>query len=89
MRRVNAVLGGAEHAGLPAATGDAVALEVGDMGGERRRAKDAAPVPDHPGLDDDATPGAEKPVAGRMRSVPARKIDRPYRPNFVPAAEPP
>jgi hypothetical protein len=60
---VGAILGRAEHVGLLAAAGDAVTLQVGDMRGERRRSEGAAPMADHPSLDDDAALGGEEPAA--------------------------
>jgi hypothetical protein len=68
---VGAVLGGAEHVSLLAAAGDAVALQIGDVSGERRRAESAAPVADHPGLDDDATLGAKEPAAAERNAAAA------------------
>src|SRR5258708_2163616 len=50
-RRIGPVLRRAEHVRLFAVTGDAVALQVGDMGGERRRPEGAAPMPER-GLKD-------------------------------------
>jgi hypothetical protein len=46
---VGVVLGSAERAALLAVPGDAVALEVGDVGRQRRRAEDAPLMADHPG----------------------------------------
>jgi hypothetical protein len=43
--------------------GDAVALEVGDVSRQRRRAEGAPRMADHPGLDDDATVGGEQTAA--------------------------
>ena len=60
---VGAILGGTEHAGLLAAAGDAITFQVGDMGGQRRRAEGAAPMLDHPRLDDDAALGGEESAA--------------------------
>ena len=43
-----------EHTGVSAVAGDALAFEVGDVLGERRRTKTAAAVAHDPGHDDDA-----------------------------------
>src|SRR5262249_5490239 len=69
---VGAILGGTEHVGFLAAAGDVITLQVGDMGGERRRAEGAAPMLDHPSLDDDAALGGEEPACDRTRSGRAR-----------------
>ena len=55
--RVGVVGGGVEHPSVRAVAGDAVALEVGEMLRERRRAKSAATVAHDPGHDDDAPAG--------------------------------
>jgi hypothetical protein len=47
---------GIEHPGVGAIVGDAVALEIGDMPGQRRSAE-AGPVADNPAHDDDAATG--------------------------------
>jgi hypothetical protein len=55
--RVGVVGGCVEHPGICAVTGDAVALQVGDMLRERRGTKSAATVAHDPGHDDDAPAG--------------------------------
>ena len=55
--RVGVVGGCIEHTRISAVAGDAVALEVGEMLRERRRAKLAATVAHDPGHDDDAPAG--------------------------------
>jgi hypothetical protein len=71
---VGAILGGTEHVGLLAAAGDAVTLQVGDMGGERRRAEGAARVPDYADLHHDtAVSGKEPAAAERGAAAPERR----------------
>jgi hypothetical protein len=62
-RGVGAVLGSAERAALLAVPRDAVALKVGDVDRQQRRAEGAPPMADRPGLDDDATIGGEQTAA--------------------------
>jgi hypothetical protein len=80
-RDVDAVLGSAEHAGFLAAAGDTVALQVGDMGGQRRRAESVAPMADHPGLDDDATLGAEQTAAAERGTTSPERRSAAQRPS--------
>jgi hypothetical protein len=71
---VGAVLGSAEHAALLAVPGDPVALEVGDVGRQRRRAEGPPLMADHRGLDDDTTVGGEQTAAGeRGAASPERR----------------
>jgi hypothetical protein len=60
---VGSVLGSAERAALLAVPRDVVALEVGDVGRQRRRAEGTPAMADRPGLDDDATIGGEQAAA--------------------------
>src|SRR3546814_9944774 len=57
-----------EQAGVASIARHAVALEVGDMPGERRRAKLRALMPDHTGLDDDA-PGIGRSAGAQPRNA--------------------
>jgi hypothetical protein len=90
---VGAVLGGAKHAALLAIPGDPVALEVGDVGRQRRRAEGPPLMVDHPGLDDDATVGGEQTAAGeRGATSPERRAgcprDHPSLPGVSPVFSP-
>jgi hypothetical protein len=53
-----------EHAALLAIPGDPVALEVGDVGRQQRRAEGPPLMVERPGLDGDATVGGEQTAAG-------------------------
>jgi len=57
---IGVILGGTEHVGLLAAASNAVTLQVGDVGRQRRRAEGVAPMADDTGLDDDTTLGAKE-----------------------------
>jgi len=46
-----------EHPGIGAIVGDAVALEIGDMLGQRRRPEAGPAMADDPAHDDDAAAG--------------------------------
>src|SRR3546814_4272257 len=65
---IGVVRAGIEQAGVASIARHAVALEVGDMPGERRRAKLRALMPDHTGLDDDA-PGIGRSAGAQPRNA--------------------
>jgi len=78
---VGAVLGGAEHMGLLAVSGDAVALQVRNVGRERRRTKGTVSVAGHPGLQDDAALGGEQTAAAECGTAsPEPRVAKPGRP---------
>jgi hypothetical protein len=82
------VLGSPEHVRLLAAVGDAVALQVSDMRGQRRRAESAASMADQPGLDDDAAFAAEQTAtAERGTTSPEGRVAVPRAP-FPPQRRP-
>src|SRR3546814_12443008 len=65
---IGVVRAGIEQAGVASIVRHAVALEVGDMPGARRRAKLRALMPDHTGLDDDA-PGIGRSAGAQPRNA--------------------
>src|SRR5215475_11844581 len=67
-RSVRPVLRGAEHMRLLTIAADAVAPQVGDVGGERRRTEGTGPMPDDAGLHDDAAMTRKEP-AGAERGA--------------------
>jgi hypothetical protein len=85
---VGAVLGGAEHAALLTVPGDAVALDVGDVGPAAARAEGAPSMAHHPGLDDDTTLGGNRRL--RLNAVrPRPNAERPpCGPPLLPVVEP-
>jgi hypothetical protein len=72
-----ALPGGAEHAVLLAIPGDPVALEVCDVGRQRRRAEGPPLMADHPGLDDGATVSGEQTAAGERPNAKRLPRDHP------------
>src|SRR3546814_16536602 len=72
---IGVVRAGIEQAGVASIARHAVALEVGDMPGERRRAKLRALMTDHTGLDDDA-PGIGRSAGAQTRNAASTSAPR-------------
>jgi hypothetical protein len=67
---------GPRCAALLTVPGDAVALEVGDVGRQRRRVEGPPLMTDPPGLDDDTTFGGEQTAAAERGARKVKKLKR-------------
>ena len=84
--RVGVVGSRVEHPGVRAVAGHALVPEIGDMLGQRRRAKTAAAVAHDPSHDDDAR---EREARNNAARRPRPKVERPAVLPLCPKARPP